>query len=436
MAVAHTPSDLPPCLDNWTSCEDTPSERLARCLGVDIEDLVPIEAPLTSNAQSSTPCPISPLPESPKISLHSPQKSPPRKVQKRDPDISLSAVAAPTHSRKLTFEQLFNDLESPTKSPNTSSPTCQPKSPVEIISSADGHHTPLKSLPRPLQAPLSKQPLPKSLPRQLQAASTQPLPKSLPRQLQAPPSTKPLPKSLPRQLKAPPSTQPLPTSRTPVSPAQNTPVLKVWPNSSPVAPRQLLIPPSPGSVSSRLSSDVNSAIKDSAMALLCSGGMPLFPPGRHDWTLATPVALPVTGPLSTWPPADWQQMSPEDKLMAWEATAYTLGVSFNFPVSRNYLLDAFQCLALPGSRNLSINSHEAQMRHFNYMALRNIAVEKTPNGPCDSNIVASLQAASSLSMSQVEGPYKTFISSLEGIPLRLHSSESRSGSRSSSLRKK
>ena len=69
------------------------------------------------------------------------------------PDISLSAVAAPPHSRKLTFEQLFNDLESPTKSPNTSSPiyhpkspvevpTCQPKSLVEVISSADGHHTP------------------------------------------------------------------------------------------------------------------------------------------------------------------------------------------------------------------------------------------------------------------------------------------------------
>ncbi|KAH3851643.1 hypothetical protein DPMN_094125 [Dreissena polymorpha] len=164
--------------------------------------------------------------------------------------------------------------------------------------------------------------------------------------------------------------------------------------------------------------------------------MPLFPPGRRDWTLATPVALPVTGPLSTWPPANWQQMSPEDKLMAWEATAYTLGVSFSFPISRNYLLDAFQCLALPGSRNPSINTHEAQMRHFNYMTLRNIAVEKTPYGPCDSNIVASLQAASSLSMSHVEGPYKTFISSLEGIPLRLHSSESRSGSTSSSLRKK
>jgi hypothetical protein len=141
MAVAHTPSDLPPCLDDWTSCEDTPSERLARCLGVDIEDLVLIEAPLTSNAQSSTPCPISPLPESPKISLHSPQKSPPRKVQKRDPDISLSAVAAPSHSGKLTFEQLFNDFENPTKSPNTSSPTCQRKSPVEVISSADGHRT-------------------------------------------------------------------------------------------------------------------------------------------------------------------------------------------------------------------------------------------------------------------------------------------------------
>ncbi|KAH3726138.1 hypothetical protein DPMN_051994 [Dreissena polymorpha] len=83
MAVAQTLSDLPPCLDSWTS-------------------------PLTSNPRSPTLCPISPLPESPKISLHSPQKSPPRKVQKRDPDISLSAVAAPSHSRKLTFEQLFN----------------------------------------------------------------------------------------------------------------------------------------------------------------------------------------------------------------------------------------------------------------------------------------------------------------------------------------
>ncbi|KAH3697492.1 hypothetical protein DPMN_089465 [Dreissena polymorpha] len=144
------------------------------------------------------------------------------------PDISLSAVAAPPHSRKLTFE-LY--LESPTKSPNTSSPiyhpkspvevpTCQPKSPVEVIFSADRHHTPLKSLLRPLQAPPSTQPLPKSLPLQLQAPpSTQPLPKSLPRQLQAPPSTQPLPRSLPRQLHAPPSEQLLPTSRTTVSPA-------------------------------------------------------------------------------------------------------------------------------------------------------------------------------------------------------------------------
>ncbi|KAH3868201.1 hypothetical protein DPMN_031341 [Dreissena polymorpha] len=159
MAVAHNPSDLPPCLDDWTSCEDVPSDRLARCLGVDIEDLVLIEALITANARSSTPCPISPLPESPKISLHFPQKSPPRKVQKRDPDISLNAVAAPSHSWKLTFEQLFKDLETPTKSPNTSTPTHHPKSPVEVptchlkshvkvISSADGHHTPLKSLPR------------------------------------------------------------------------------------------------------------------------------------------------------------------------------------------------------------------------------------------------------------------------------------------------
>ncbi|KAH3741320.1 hypothetical protein DPMN_048043 [Dreissena polymorpha] len=247
MAVAQTQSDLPPCLDSWTSCEDVPSDRLARCLGVDIGDIVLIEDPLTLNARSPTLCPISPLPESPKISLHFPQKSPPRKVQKRDPDISLSAVAAPSHSGKLTFEQLFNDFENPSKSPNTSSPTyhpkspvevptCQPKSPVEVISSADGHHTPLKSLTRPLQAP----------------PSTQPLPKSLSRQLQAPQSTQPLPKSLPRQLQAPPSTQRLPKSRRPVCPAQNTPVLQVWPNSSPVAPRQLLIPPSPGSVSSRV----------------------------------------------------------------------------------------------------------------------------------------------------------------------------------------
>ncbi|KAH3866113.1 hypothetical protein DPMN_029166 [Dreissena polymorpha] len=46
MAVTHTPSDLPPCLNNWTSCEDVPSDRLARCLGVVVDDIVLIEAPL------------------------------------------------------------------------------------------------------------------------------------------------------------------------------------------------------------------------------------------------------------------------------------------------------------------------------------------------------------------------------------------------------
>ncbi|KAH3866114.1 hypothetical protein DPMN_029167 [Dreissena polymorpha] len=131
------------------------------------------------------------------------------------------------------------------------------------------------------------------------------------------------------------------------STAQKTPVIQVLPSSPPVAQR-LLMPPIPGSVSYHISQDAHSPIKDSAMVLLRSGGMLLFPPGRRDWTLATPVALPVTGPLRSWSPADLQHMSSEDKFMAWEATSYTLGASFSFPLSRSYLLDAFQWLSCLG----------------------------------------------------------------------------------------
>ena len=156
-----------------------------------------------------------------------------------------------------------------------------------------------------------------------------------------------------------------------------------------------------------------------ARVLLLEGGMPLFPPARRDWSLSGSVVLPLLGPVKQWPPTGWQEMQPDDKLMAWEAVAYMMSASFGMPMRRSIILDSFQCLALPGSKDPHIQTAEDKMRHGNFKAIRSIALGTV--GSSDEALLNMFQSAHDNSPATREGGYRSFLQSIADVPLRLTS---------------
>ena len=91
-----------------------------------------------------------------------------------------------------------------------------------------------------------------------------------------------------------------------------------------------------------------------ASDLLKTGGWPALCAGRRDWLQGQPiqVALPATSVRS--PPTNWDQLSQEKKLTAWQAISVLLSwldePEERFPdASPSRLMDDYSFMALPGS---------------------------------------------------------------------------------------
>lgn len=89
-----------------------------------------------------------------------------------------------------------------------------------------------------------------------------------------------------------------------------------------------------------------------AFKLISKGAMPLLPPARRNWD-TTKVTL-IEGDLSIdWPPSDWKQMSPDQRLFQVEIVAHKILQARKYDMtcmSRSLLLDTFNFLILPGSK--------------------------------------------------------------------------------------
>jgi hypothetical protein len=80
-------------------------------------------------------------------------------------------------------------------------------------------------------------------------------------------------------------------------------------------------------------------------------------------------------------------------------------------------LDAFQFLALPGTRDVKTSSAEARLRHTNFTIVRNIAQKKPVVGA--DKLIAIFEAEYQNSFSAQPGHYRNFLQSLNNIPIRI-----------------
>jgi hypothetical protein len=154
-----------------------------------------------------------------------------------------------------------------------------------------------------------------------------------------------------------------------------------------------------------------------ALPLLLAGGMPLFPPARRNWTGESTLKLPLQGSFQTWPPAGWQQMSPDTRLLLWETVSTTLAVQFNMALDRQSILDSFQFLALPGSKDPSTATTESRMRHGNFSILRKISLGKQVVAA--ETLLSMFEVGHQSSHSSRPGEYRDLIVLASTIPLRL-----------------
>jgi hypothetical protein len=132
--------------------------------------------------------------------------------------------------------------------------------------------------------------------------------------------------------------------------------------------------------------------------------MPLVPPARRNWDRDKVLKLEST--TISWPPHGWKKMSSDQRKLTWEFVATTLElktVSFN-AINRTYLLDKYNCLALPGTSEdgkHSDNKIRNKVRHYNYEFLRIVANKKTTSRE-DKEVVEMLDGAASVRNKSVD----------------------------------
>ena len=103
--------------------------------------------------------------------------------------------------------------------------------------------------------------------------------------------------------------------------------------------------------------------------ILAWGGMPLFPPARRNCERTVVFKLPAEE--LQWPPQNWAQMSPDQRLLHWEFTAMTLErASGDETSSRGELLDKFNFLALPDTKVPPYDTAVRKARYYVYETLR------------------------------------------------------------------
>ena len=136
------------------------------------------------------------------------------------------------------------------------------------------------------------------------------------------------------------------------------------------------------------------AITLRAEALLCYGCMPLLAPTRRNWSEEEAIVLPSTSPVSTWPPKGWFGLTPDVKLLMWETVATSLALSDGLDLERGGILDAFNFLALPGSKDPVIKTNLQSARYYNFKAVRDVYIGRST---CEM-VITMLEAAIKCSM--------------------------------------
>ena len=86
------------------------------------------------------------------------------------------------------------------------------------------------------------------------------------------------------------------------------------------------------------------SLKVSARSLLMTGRLPLLPPGRRDWT-SVPRALVSFPNNMTWPPFNWQSLTPDQRTLLTQHICTSLILHKRQPIpSRAELLLRYQAL--------------------------------------------------------------------------------------------
>lgn len=122
---------------------------------------------------------------------------------------------------------------------------------------------------------------------------------------------------------------------------------------------------------------VHDDIKQTAKDILSRGSMPAIPPARRDWKDTT-VKFNVGTTFIEWPPRNFETMTPDRKLLAWEFVASQLEYhsTGKFPdIDRIDLLDKYNFLALPGTKEQRLRDKDNTLRkcrYYNYEVLRSI----------------------------------------------------------------
>ena len=161
-----------------------------------------------------------------------------------------------------------------------------------------------------------------------------------------------------------------------------------------------------------------STTKERAERLLRTGVMPMIPPARREWRTIT-TSIEIGTPRSiVWPPENWEEMSADDRLTAWQFVAmsleYNLGVKS--VTNKSDLLDKYAMLALPGT-SLDMISHTngiSQARLLNFNILKGIYMGNMKEA--EANVwLATLEAATTVSSKDTEG----LLEVIKDVPLRL-----------------
>ena len=97
-------------------------------------------------------------------------------------------------------------------------------------------------------------------------------------------------------------------------------------------------------------------MKERATKLLRSGGMPLFPAARREWSSDINVKFPVRFGTLSWPPEGLRELEEGQRLMAMEYAAMSLEFQENISanITKTFLLDKYNFLMLPGTSTFPI----------------------------------------------------------------------------------
>ena len=160
---------------------------------------------------------------------------------------------------------------------------------------------------------------------------------------------------------------------------------------------------SSSSQSSTEGSDLDSAcckaLRDRATKLLTKGVMPLCPPARRIWTRS--IDVEVNGINLSWPPSNWRELSPENRLFAMEQMALTLERKSHseFPIiTKKLLCDKYAFLMLEGQDKPVVSEEESEkvpdkIRQYNFLFLRGIVRGDIQDSRQAWSIVKSLERA-------------------------------------------